>query len=299
MLETLRAFHNTVIHQLADRRARRDHNGDWVWPPLEEAMEIAGLYPIEYHIQRRQATILACIVDRPNYVRCKEVSLASARANSRFHRWWTQPLQNAAAGKADVMVQPPSQIDLPTCHPFLDCSHGGHCSGVDIDVDDDDPTPPPSTPSSPARVSLELACSTTAHCALNDSLSSFATALQSKEDAGADAADVLDLCSDSSHSGAEVDTNPDAHVVLPNYQPPMPLSVHFKDVVDLVSQICITLPVLLSLPRPVLGQLEPNEDAEVPRELDPNSHLVGDFVVSRADCRWVTMASLHWLQPGI
>ena len=103
MLEALRGFHNTVARQIADRRARRDLDGNWVWPPIEEALEIAGLYPIEEYVRRRQATILARIVDRPICARCKEVSLATERNDSRRFRWWNQPtLQNAAAGEADA-----------------------------------------------------------------------------------------------------------------------------------------------------------------------------------------------------
>ena len=54
-----------MARQIADRRARRDADGNWVWPPIAEALEIAGLHPIEEYIQRRQATILARVVDRP------------------------------------------------------------------------------------------------------------------------------------------------------------------------------------------------------------------------------------------
>ena len=147
MLETLRGFHHTVARQIANRRARRDRNGVWVRPPIEEALDIAGLYPIEHYIMGRRATMLAHIVNRPIYARCKQVSMTTARANSRLYRWWSQPpLQTAAVGAADAMAQPPSQIDPPARHPFFNRCGGGRYSGVELDVPTDDPPTPPVSP---------------------------------------------------------------------------------------------------------------------------------------------------------
>ena len=82
--------------------------------------------------------------------------------------------------------------------------------------------------------------------ALEDSLSSFATAQQSAADTAAGAADALELSSDSSQGGVEVEEdapdpnpNPDAQFVLPNFYLPMPHAGRFDEVVDLVSQASV------------------------------------------------------------
>ena len=105
------------------------------------------------------------------------------------------------------------------------------------------PTPPVSPPSSPAWACIELARSTTTRFALEDGLSSFATAaaevklvkLMPPDDAG----EVIDLSSDSSQSEVEMVSNPtpnlEVQLALPSsHHPPMPHSGRFEDIVDLV-----------------------------------------------------------------
>ena len=198
------------------------------------------------------------------------------------------------------MAQPPSQLDPPARHPFFDHSGGGHYSAVDLDDPNDDHSPPASSPSSPARASLEPARSTT-RFALEDSLSSFATAQQGATNTEAGAADALERSSDSSQGGVEVaedapdpNPNPDAQFVLPNFYLPMPHAGRFEDIVDLVSQASIPPPPLLSAPRPALGRLLPTEDERVTRLLDPNNRLALTTVVTPGNCR---MVKFYWHPP--
>ena len=110
----LRYFHHRVARQIADRQARLV-KGKWEWPPIEEALEIAGLLPIEHYIRHRQDTILQKIINRPIHAVCQEASSCVEKKESQSHHWWTQPLQDAAEGEADALAQPPAQND-PSAH---------------------------------------------------------------------------------------------------------------------------------------------------------------------------------------
>ena len=83
----------------------------------------------------------------------------------------------------------PRRLTRRAHHPFFNRCGGGRYSGVELDVPTDDPpTPPVSPPSSPARACIEAARPMTTRFALEDSLSSFATALESDVGGAVDAA---------------------------------------------------------------------------------------------------------------
>ena len=69
--------------------AKRDASGEWMWPPISEALEVAGLYPIREYIHRRQSTIATYIAERPIYKMCMEATRAPGAYHSRLN-WWTQ-----------------------------------------------------------------------------------------------------------------------------------------------------------------------------------------------------------------
>ena len=88
MLLTLRGFHHKVARRLTGRSAYR-YNGGWVYPPIGEALEAAGLLTIEEHITRRRNRLLAHVTTRPIYGICQ----ATPRLPSTPHTtqvWWEQ-----------------------------------------------------------------------------------------------------------------------------------------------------------------------------------------------------------------
>ena len=50
MLKALDAFHHNVARRISNRQPRKLPNDTWVYPDLQEAMEIAGLHSIEHYI---------------------------------------------------------------------------------------------------------------------------------------------------------------------------------------------------------------------------------------------------------
>ena len=57
-LQALTGFHHRVARRLSGRMPYRDaHLGRWVYPLIEEALEIAGLSPLEEYILQCRWTI--------------------------------------------------------------------------------------------------------------------------------------------------------------------------------------------------------------------------------------------------
>ena len=52
-LRSLGIFHNWVAHLIAVRQPRWQPYGIWVYPPIGEALEEAGLWPVEAYISQR------------------------------------------------------------------------------------------------------------------------------------------------------------------------------------------------------------------------------------------------------
>lgn len=66
MMKTLSGFHNRVARQIARKGPKRDPNtGVWEYPPLEEALQGAGLYPLEHYVAVRQGRFVDKIATRP------------------------------------------------------------------------------------------------------------------------------------------------------------------------------------------------------------------------------------------
>ena len=47
MLKVLESFHHWVERGIAGKTARRVVDGEWEWHPVEDSLEIAGLWPIK------------------------------------------------------------------------------------------------------------------------------------------------------------------------------------------------------------------------------------------------------------
>ena len=60
----------------------------WVYPPIEDALNISGLYPIAHYIRVRQDTLVDNIATRPILNLCEESERHSGSASRLY--WWTQ-----------------------------------------------------------------------------------------------------------------------------------------------------------------------------------------------------------------
>ena len=88
MLKVLEGFRHWVARSIAGMTARRTESGKWEWPPVIEALDTVGLWPIKECIQRRQVTVAAQMSCRPIYTLCKGADRMPR--TSRFMWWWDQ-----------------------------------------------------------------------------------------------------------------------------------------------------------------------------------------------------------------
>ena len=84
----LQGFHHRVARKITDLRPRLQ-NGIWVVPPIGQALEGAGLCPIEEYITRRRDTLLAQVTPRPLYQICQATQrMPGTPTQTQF--WWEQ-----------------------------------------------------------------------------------------------------------------------------------------------------------------------------------------------------------------
>ena len=94
IMKILDSFHHKVARRISNKQPHIV-NGTWQYPPLGEALDIAGLYSMTTYVRRRQATIIQYIATRPVYTLCQlqhPPPQARDPTTSRLFRWWTQPL---------------------------------------------------------------------------------------------------------------------------------------------------------------------------------------------------------------
>jgi exonuclease III len=98
MLKILEGFHHRIARRITNKMPHLQH-GTWVYPPLQEALTEAGLFPIATYISRRQSTIAQYLAGRPIHQLCLQAhpvppqdAEANAPPRSRLFRYWTQPL---------------------------------------------------------------------------------------------------------------------------------------------------------------------------------------------------------------
>ena len=53
MLKVLEGFHQRAFRRIAGMMEKRAEDRDWEYPPVADAIEEAGLWPIKEYIQRR------------------------------------------------------------------------------------------------------------------------------------------------------------------------------------------------------------------------------------------------------
>ena len=73
-------------NNLSHKTDRRSGYSGREWPPVEESLEAAYLWPIKELIQRRHSTITAYITNRPIYELC--TGAENIPGYSIFTRWW-------------------------------------------------------------------------------------------------------------------------------------------------------------------------------------------------------------------
>ena len=70
MLKVLKGFHYRAAWQTTGMTAKCGAGGEWEYPLVVEAMETAGIQPIEVYIMRRQAKIAERVTCRYIYELC-------------------------------------------------------------------------------------------------------------------------------------------------------------------------------------------------------------------------------------
>ena len=87
MQKVLEGFHHRVARRLSGKLPYRC-NGEWVYPPIEEALEEPGLYSIEHYINVRRRTLVQNVATRPIVELCKDLERLSGSSNRQY--WWDQ-----------------------------------------------------------------------------------------------------------------------------------------------------------------------------------------------------------------
>ena len=98
-MKVLEGFHHRVARRITGNQARRLPNGEWEYPPLEPALEAAGLFPMKEYVRRRQAHIADYIATRPICNMCVDATPLSG--SSRRLRWWQQDHSERQADNDD------------------------------------------------------------------------------------------------------------------------------------------------------------------------------------------------------
>jgi len=93
MLKVLRGFHHRVARRITNKQPYLQ-NGDWIYPPLDEALDAANLEPIDEYIRRRQNHIAQYLATRPVLQLCTAAPIP--RGSVSRLRWWTSQLPDPA-----------------------------------------------------------------------------------------------------------------------------------------------------------------------------------------------------------
>ena len=102
MLKALQGFHNRAARRIGNKMARLV-NGEWFYPPLEEAFQEAGLFSIEMYIYRRQQSIAQHIATRPIYAACRAARRRTG-SPTRQARWWTSQFSAERVDAAEALI---------------------------------------------------------------------------------------------------------------------------------------------------------------------------------------------------
>jgi hypothetical protein len=85
----LEGFHKQIARRLTGRTPVYHRREDeWQYLPLGNALEEAGLFPINKYITRRREKIVEVVATRPLYKICRELNSIGLGDNRQF--WWDQ-----------------------------------------------------------------------------------------------------------------------------------------------------------------------------------------------------------------
>ena len=86
ILKVEEGLHHRVARSITGMKARRITIEEWEWPPVHEALETAGIWPIKENIQQRQDTVAVQVACCPIYELCKGEERIPGTII--FIRWW-------------------------------------------------------------------------------------------------------------------------------------------------------------------------------------------------------------------
>ena len=100
-MERLEGFNIRAVYRMAVvNKPWRELNHTWVYPRTKDVLNECGMDTISHYVGVRRDTILAYVVDRPIYQRCKEG--VQKRGLEPQQWWWEQPMHlddNGATGQ--------------------------------------------------------------------------------------------------------------------------------------------------------------------------------------------------------
>ena len=88
ILKVLEGFHHQVDRQIAVMMDRHTEYGEWEYPPVADALEDAGIFPIKEYIKIWKATITSQVAFRTIYELCAGVE--QMPGSICLTRWWNQ-----------------------------------------------------------------------------------------------------------------------------------------------------------------------------------------------------------------
>ena len=87
--KALEGFHHRAVRQMTGMGTKRQRDGTWVYPPIDTALAMVGLYEIGMYIVCQQNTVAQYIATRPIMQLCLAEERNPGMRLSR--RWWKQP----------------------------------------------------------------------------------------------------------------------------------------------------------------------------------------------------------------
>ena len=90
ILKVLEGFHHWAARRTAGITAQCTEDGEWEYPPVDDVMDAAGIWPINEYIKRHQATFVALVSCQTIYYLCTGAEWMPVY--SQLMRWWDQDM---------------------------------------------------------------------------------------------------------------------------------------------------------------------------------------------------------------
>ncbi len=89
MLKALEGFHHRAAHRITGKVPRYLASQDrWVYPPIEDALNEVGLYPIAHYLEVSQNRLMDQIATKPILELCRMAERLSGSPQMKL--WWDQ-----------------------------------------------------------------------------------------------------------------------------------------------------------------------------------------------------------------